>query len=209
MNYHTIIDKIKQNPALKSRVLNFIVHPIKTRPQWWIRLFMFAYIKKGKKSVIYRSVRKDLVPFNPFVLGNYSVIEDFSCINNAVGGVCIGHHTRIGLHNTIIGPVTIGNNVNLAQGVTLSALNHNYTDVDRTISSQGVSISAITIEDDVWIAANSVITAGITIGCHSVIAAGSVVTKSVPPYSLVAGTPARIIKQYDFGEKAWKNNLNT
>ena len=208
MNYHTIIDKIKQNPTLKNRVLNFVVHPIKTRPQWWVRLFMFAYIKKGKKSVIYRSVRKDLVPFNPFILGDYSVIEDFSCINNAVGAVHIGHHTRIGLHNTIIGPVTIGNNVNLAQGVTVSALNHNYTDVSRTISSQGVSISPITIEDDVWIAANSVITAGTTIGCHSVIAAGSVVTKSVPPYSLVAGTPARIIKQYDFEKKEWKNISN-
>jgi acetyltransferase-like isoleucine patch superfamily enzyme len=44
-------------------------------------------------------------------------VESFACINNAVGDVIIGDHTRIGLHNTIIGPVTIGSHVNLAQGI--------------------------------------------------------------------------------------------
>jgi acetyltransferase-like isoleucine patch superfamily enzyme len=48
-----------------------------------------------------------------------------------------------------------------------------------------------------------VVTAGVTIGKHSVIAAGAVVTKNIPPYSIAVGNPARVIKHYDFEQKAW------
>jgi len=61
----------------------------------------------------------------------------------------------------------------------------------------------IIIEDECWIGANAVITAGVTIGKHSVIAAGSVVTKNIPPYSVAVGNPARVIKQYNFETKQW------
>jgi putative acetyl transferase len=205
---NNIKEKIKSNPRLKLFILNFIVHPIKTRPRWWVRLFLFTYIKRGHKSVIYKSVRKDIVPFNPFILGKRSVIESFSTINNMVGEIIIGSNSRIGLGNTIIGPVTIGNNVNLAQNITVSGLNHNYQDPDKTIISQGVNTSRITIEDDVWVGANSVILAGITIGKHSVVAAGSIVNRNVPPFSIVAGNPIRIIKQYNPQKKEWENVKN-
>jgi len=122
-------------------------------------------------------------------------VESFACINNAVGDVMIGDHTRVGLHNTIIGPVTIGNHVNLAQGITVTALNHNFEDSDKRIDEQGVSTKPVTIGNDIWIGANAVILPGVTIGDHSVVAAGAVVTKDVPPHSLVAGVPAKIIKQ--------------
>ena len=112
MEKKTLKQRIKQNPALKKAVHRFIMHPVKTRPNWWIRLFYFVYLKRGKGSVIYRSVRKDLPPFNQFSLGCYSVVEDFCCLNNAVGDLFIGDYTRIGLGNTLIGPVRIGNHVN-------------------------------------------------------------------------------------------------
>jgi len=136
----------------------------------------------------------DTPPYRRFSLGDYSVIESFSCVNNAVGDVVIGHHTRIGLHNTVIGPVTIGNYVNLAQGITVTALNHNFSDTSKRIDQQGVSTTPVTLGDDIWIGANAVILPGVTIGNHSVVAAGAVVTKDVPPYTLVGGVPARIIK---------------
>ena len=60
--------------------------------------------------------------------------------------------------------------------------------------SKKVTKKFVKIEDDCWIAANSIILAGVTIGKGSVIAAGSVVTKDVPAYSVVAGVPAKIIK---------------
>ena len=107
----------------------------------------------------------------------------------------VGDHTRIGLHNTIIGPVSIGNHVNLAQGITVTALNHNFEDTEKRIDVQGVSTTPVTIEDDVWIGANAVILPGVHIGNHCVVAAGAVVTKDVPPHSLVGGVPAKIMKQ--------------
>jgi acetyltransferase-like isoleucine patch superfamily enzyme len=122
-------------------------------------------------------------------------VESFACINNAVGDVIIGDYTRVGLHNTIIGPVTIGNHVNLAQGITVTALNHNFESPGSRIDEQGVSTKPVTIGNDIWIGANAVILPGVSIGEHSVVAAGAVVTKDVPPHSLVAGVPARIIKQ--------------
>ena len=123
------------------------------------------------------------------------MVESFSCINNAVGDVVIGDYTRVGLHNTIIGPVTIGHHVNLAQGITVTALNHNFADITRRIDQQGVATSPVVIGNDVWIGANAVILPGVTIGSHAVVAAGAVVTKDVPGNCIVAGVPAKIIKR--------------
>jgi acetyltransferase-like isoleucine patch superfamily enzyme len=199
----SIIEKIKSNPELKRRLLFMMMHPVKTRPRLWLRCLQFFYMKKGKNSVIYRSVRKDIVPFNGFSLGKSSVIEDYTIINNAVGEIIIGNHTRIGMGNTIIGPVMIGNNVILAQNVVTSALNHNFEDVLTTINQQGVKTDQIIIEDNVWIGANSSVLAGVHIGEHVVVGAGSVVTKDIPPFSVVVGNPARILKVYDHKEQRW------
>ena len=198
-----IVEKIKSNPELKRRLLFMMMHPVKTRPRLWLRCLQFLYMKKGKNSVIYRSVRKDIVPFNDFSLGKSSVIEDYAIINNAVGEITIGNHTRIGLGNTIIGPVMIGNNVILAQNVVISALNHKFEDVLMTINQQGVKTDQIIIEDNVWIGANSSVLAGVHIGEHVVVGAGSVVTKDIPPFSVVVGNPARILKVYDHKEQRW------
>jgi len=78
--------------------------------------------------------------------------------------------------------------------VSIYAENHVFDSTEDTIKSQGVKRKTVVIEDDCWIAANSIILAGVTIGKGSVVAAGSVVSKDVPPYSVVAGVPARIIK---------------
>ena len=153
------------------------------------------YQHRGKHAVIHSSVRMDTPPYRQFRLGDYSVVESFSCINNAVGDVVIGDHTRIGLHNTVIGPVTIGSHVNLAQGITITALNHNFSDTQKRIDEQGVNTTPVNIGNDIWIGANAVVLPGVTIGDHSVVAAGAVVTKDVPSHSLVAGVPAKIIRQ--------------
>lgn len=195
---------IQQHPSIKKWLYRFIMHPVKTRPNWWIHLFQPLYIKKGKGAVIYRSVRKDLTPFHSFSLGRNSVIEDYSCINNAVGAIHVGEYTRIGLHNTIIGPVSIGNHVNLAQNVVVSGLNHNFQDPDIAIDRQGISTSLVTIGDDIWIGSNTTIIAGVSIGKHSVIGAGSVVTKDIPDYCVAVGNPARVIKRYNFHSNIWE-----
>ena len=195
MNNEEIRGKFKDSPKLKRLVDWLIMNQVQTRPRWYVRLLAPLYQHRGRHSKIYRSVRMDTPPYRKFSLGDYSVIESYSCINNAVGDVIVGDHTRVGLHNTIIGPVTIGSHVNLAQGITVTALNHNFADKDRKIDEQGVSTSPVIIGDDIWIGANAVILPGVTIGDHSVVAAGAVVTKDVPPHTLVAGVPAKIIKE--------------
>jgi acetyltransferase-like isoleucine patch superfamily enzyme len=188
-------ERIQQHPTLKRLLYRFLMHPVKTRPNWWIRPFCRLFMQRGRHSVIYRSVRVDITPFHPFALGRNSVIEDYCCINNAVGPIRIGDDTRIGLHNTIIGPVEIGSQVNLAQGVVVSGLNHRFQNAAVPIAQQGVDTILTRIEDDVWIGANAVVVPGVHIGRHSVIGAGSVVTRDVPAYSVAAGNPARVIKQ--------------
>ena len=112
-----------------------------------------------------------------------------------MGDVTIGDYTRIGIHCTVIGPVCIGHHVNLAQGITVTALNHNFGDTAKRIDEQGISTKPIVIGDDVWIGANAVILPGVTIGKHCVVAAGAVVNKDVPDNCVVGGVPAKIIKE--------------
>ena len=195
MNKDEIRNSLKNSPALKRWLDLIIMNQRDARPRWYIRMLAPLYQKRGRGSKIYGSVRMDTPPYRRFTIGRDSVIESFSCINNAVGDVIIGDKTRIGLHCTIIGPVTIGNNVNLAQGIVVTALNHNFTDCTKRIDEQGISTKEVTIGNDVWIGANATILPGVTIGRHCVVAAGSVVTKDVPDYTVVGGVPARVMKR--------------
>ena len=194
MDRNAIREKMKANGGIKRLVDFLIMNQRLTRPRWYVRLLAPLYQHRAFSAKIYGSVRMDTPPYRRFSIGKRSVVESFSCINNAVGDVVIGDYTRIGLHCTVIGPVTIGNHVNLAQGITVSALNHNFEDTRLRIDEQGVNTSEIIIDDDVWIGANAVITAGVHIGRHSVVAAGAVVTKDVPEYSVVGGVPAKVIR---------------
>ncbi len=186
--------RLKGSPRLKRLADWMVMNQRDARPRWYVRLLAPLYQHRGRGSKIYCSVRMDTPPYRRFSIGRRSVVESFSCINNAVGDVVIGDYTRIGLHNTIIGPVSIGSHVNLAQGITVTALNHVFADGGKRIDEQGVQTQPVTIADDVWIGANAVVLPGVSIGRHSVVAAGAVVTKDVPEGSLVAGVPARVIK---------------
>lgn len=89
------------------------------------------------------------------------------------------------------GGIQIGNNVLIGHQVVLATLDHDLLPADRGV----LHPAKIVIEDDVWIGSNATITKGVTIGHGSVIAAGSVVTKDVPPLSIVGGVPAKVINK--------------
>jgi len=200
----SIVSKIKENPKLKAFALQLLIPSNDNRQRLWVRLFLNPFKhKRGKNSIVRSRTRLDVFPFNNFVLGERSVIEDFSTINNGVGDVIVGDKTIIGLGNVIIGPVNIGNNVMLAQNIVISGLNHGYENVEIPPALQKVTTGAITISDDVWIGANTVVTAGVTIGKHAVIGGGSVVTKDIPEFSVAVGNPARVIKRFNFENKQW------
>jgi acetyltransferase-like isoleucine patch superfamily enzyme len=88
--------------------------------------------------------------------------------------------------------VEIGDNVGFADLVTLADTNFH-----EVLPGSGVKTKPITIEDNVWIARGVTILAGVVIGRHSVVGAGSVVSRDVPPKSVVAGNPARVIREFE------------
>jgi acetyltransferase-like isoleucine patch superfamily enzyme len=198
-------EKIKSNPKIKEFVLWMITSKRNPRPRFWVRHLLNRVIhKKGKGTVIRKLTRIDVFPWNKFSTGSCCTIEDFVTINNGVGNVTIGNNSRIGMGNTIIGPVCIGNDVIFAQNIVISGLNHGYQDIHIPIKDQPVTTSEVVIEDEVWIGANVTVVAGTTIGKHSVIAAGSVVTKNIPSYSVAVGNPARVIKLYNNRSGEWE-----
>lgn len=202
---NAIITTLNQNAKLKMFVHSLMVPKNQARPRKWVSWFVNPFIhKKGNGSVICKNVRMDVLPHNNFSLGQDSTIEDFSVVNNGVGDVQIGDRSRVGIGNTIIGPVQIENDVILAQNVVLSGLNHEYKDLDTPIHKQPINTSRIVVKEGAWIGANTVVTAGTAIGKNSVVAGGSVVTKDVPDFTVVGGNPAKILKQYNFTTESWE-----
>lgn len=112
-------------------------------------------------------------------------------------GLIVGDNSNIGPFSYIgcSGLITIGSNVMISPRVSIYAENHNFERTDIPMKDQGVTRKDVIIEDDCWIAANSVVLAGVTIGKGTIIAAGSVVTTDIPSYSIAAGVPARVIKK--------------
>jgi acetyltransferase-like isoleucine patch superfamily enzyme len=93
------------------------------------------------------------------------------------------------------GGLSIGNNVLIGPHVCIHTTNHNYSNPKIPICRQGNTPEPVIIHDDVWIGANAVVLPGVTVGKGSVIGAGSIVTKSIPPYSVAVGNPARVVKR--------------
>lgn len=109
-------------------------------------------------------------------------------------GIRIGSDTGLGNNADLHGPLVIGSHVMISPEVMIHTRNHRISDLDTPIGEQGyTSYETVTIEDDVWVGARSIILPGVTIGRGSVIGAGAVVTKDVPPFSIAAGNPARVV----------------
>ncbi|MDJ0335418.1 acyltransferase [Salinibacterium sp. G-O1] len=108
----------------------------------------------------------------------------------------IGSRSSVGAGSFIgcSGWIEIGDDVLVGPGVRLFSENHTITDTVKSIKSQGVTRGALIIEDDCWIGSGATILSNVRVGRGSVIAAGCVVTKDVPPYSVVAGVPGRVIR---------------
>lgn len=134
--------------------------------------------------------------------GNLKIGENTRLYQNSIvkcqnGDVSLGKNCSIQPPCFIggAGGIIIKDNVRIAPGVMMFSFDHNFKRTDIPITKQGIKLGKITIEDDVWVGSNAVILKGVTIGTGSIIAAGSVVNKNVPPYSIVGGVPAKIIKK--------------
>ncbi len=114
-------------------------------------------------------------------------------------GIQIGRDSLIGEYCVIRGQggVQIGDRVYTSPFTQIIAVNHVFDNPDVPFVDQGITAEGIVIEDDVWLGAGAVITDGVRVGKGAVVAAGAVVTKDVPPHTVVGGVPAKPIKTID------------
>ena len=114
-------------------------------------------------------------------------------------GIKIGSDSLIGEYSVIRGQggVQIGDRVYTSPFTQIIAVNHVFDDPNRPFVEQGITAEGIIIEDDVWLGAGAIITDGVRVGKGAVVAAGAVVTKDVPPHTVVGGVPAKPLKTID------------
>jgi acetyltransferase-like isoleucine patch superfamily enzyme len=131
----------------------------------------------------------------PGEIGNNVSIGENTMIS---GGVKIGNNTSINSNVSIVASppnnIIIGCDCLIAQNVVIRSDDHRFDDVNKLIREQGRAGSDITIENDCWVGANAVVLKGVHLGAHSIVGAGAIVTKSFPPYSVIVGNPAKLMK---------------
>ena len=117
------------------------------------------------------------------------------------GPLIIGEGSSVGFHNHLDcrKGLTIGKSVCLASYVTIWTMQHDYNTVD--FAPEGASVN---IGDYAWLCSHCIILPGVSIGEGAVVASGAVVTKDVPPYSVVGGIPARVIGQREKKQYAYR-----
>jgi acetyltransferase-like isoleucine patch superfamily enzyme len=111
-------------------------------------------------------------------------------------GIRMGDRCAVGAGSFLAGQggIEIGDDTIMGPGVRIVSENHRFSDVTVPIRAQGVRRIGIVVGTDCWIGAGAIILDGVSLGQGCVVAAGSVVTGIVPPLSVVAGVPARVIR---------------
>jgi acetyltransferase-like isoleucine patch superfamily enzyme len=169
-----------------------------------VRLRFANYIKLGNGVYLDQHTYLHACP-NGIEIGDESIVMHGAVLHVynfrglAQSGIKIGKNSLIGEYSVIRGQggVTIGDRVYTSPFTQIIAVNHVFDDPTRPFTDQGITAVGIIIEDDVWLGAGAVITDGVRVGRGAVVAAGAVVTKDVPPHTVVGGVPAKVIKEID------------
>ena len=107
---------------------------------------------------------------------------------------------------TCAGNIVIGNNVLVAPDVFITDHNHGMNPlVEGGYSPQPLNVKDVEIKDGAWLGQRVVVLPGVTIGKRCIIGANSVVSRSIPDYCIAVGTPAKVIKKWNFDESIWEN----
>ena len=169
-----------------------------------VRVYHPRYVRAGARLNLEEGCeivglsRQGVVFGNRCTIGRFATIRPTNVLIDEVGeGMRMGDNSNIGAYSYVgcSGFVDIGNRVMMGPRVNLLGENHSFNDLARPIKDQGVVRKPIVIEDDCWIGAGATILAGVTVHSGAVIAAGAVVTHDVPPHCVVAGVPAKVIKE--------------
>lgn len=169
-----------------------------------VRLRFASNIRLGKGCYLDENVYIHACPHgveigaNTYVMHG-AILHVYNFRDLPAAGIRIGRDSLIGEYTVIRGQggVTIGDRVYTSPMTQLIAVNHVFNDPDQPFIHQGITAQGIVIEDDVWLGANAVVTDGVRVGKGAVVAASAVVTQDVPPHTVVAGVPARVIRQIE------------
>ena len=172
---------------------------------------LFFLKKIGKNSYIDKTVR--VIGWKNIQIGNSSVIGEKSWLNinsrkENFNHIEIGNNCYLGKRTTIssANKIIFKDYCLIGDDCRFIGANHIYSNPMEPYSFSGVSDKEkIIIGVNVWFGTNICVVGDITIGHGSIIGAGSVVTKSIPPFSIAVGNPCRVIKRYDFKQKKWIN----
>lgn len=150
---------------------------------------------------------------NRLIVGQQSIVETRIVFERDQAGVSVGDRTFIGAGTmTVSHSITIGNDVMIAWGVVVADHNSHSVNFSERLHDvvdwikgeknwANVRYAPVRVCDKVWIGFSSIILKGTTIGEGAVVGAGSVVTKDVPPWTIVAGNPARVIREIPENER--------
>lgn len=156
---------------------------------------------KQRLILFYKKIllkRKGVIIYHSTVFSNISFkgtakIEPY-CRIIGTPLITIGNNFYMNVDCHLLGEITIGNDVMIGPKTIIWGRDHGMENNGIAMKRQSHISLPIIIKDDVWIAANVIILKGVTIGEGAVVGAGSVVVKDVPPYAIVAGNPAKVIK---------------
>jgi acetyltransferase-like isoleucine patch superfamily enzyme len=150
-----------------------------------------VYARKPSYGNAYKMLREGRL-----IIGRYTFLEAGVTIQSAEGKIAIGQRAYLSRGVTVgaVGLVEIGDFALIGPGSYVTDADHRFSDHTVPVADQGMSSKGPTvIEDNVWLGANAVVTSGVRIGRHSVIGANSVVTRDIPPFSVAAGIPAKVV----------------
>jgi acetyltransferase-like isoleucine patch superfamily enzyme len=178
---------------LKMEGTAAIEHGVRIRYADHIRLGRGAYLDEG--VYLHACPAGIEIGENTLVM-HHAELHVYNFRNLPHAGIRVGRDCLISEFNVLRGQggITIGDRVYTSPHVQLAAVNHVFSDPARPFVQQGITAQGIVVEDDVWIGAGAVVTDGVHIGRGAVVAAGAVVTQDVPPHTVVAGVPARVVK---------------
>lgn len=170
-------------------------------------LYAASFGKVGKRSLVYRPIqidgRRSLFIEDDVYIAQYAWLMGNKKRDEALrikSGTTLGHYAHI----VAIESVVIESNVLIADNVFISDCTHSYENIGIPVIRQDVKIlSSVIIGEGSWLGEN-VCVCGASIGKHCVIGANSVVTTDIPDYCVAVGSPARVVKKYDFEKNEWK-----
>jgi serine acetyltransferase len=117
----------------------------------------------------------------------------------------IGSDVGVGIGCTLscVNELIVGDNVTIGDNVYIADSRHGYAEPGRGILCQPLIVGRVAIGAGAWIGYGAFVAGSIEIGEHSIVGANSVVTRSVPPYTVVAGVPARPVRRFDRNSNQW------